>query len=1277
VSLDDYVSDYGTSDANMNWSVTGEDTLTVSVDNRILTVSAPGDDWFGSKTLSVTATDSDPNDPKSATVTVDYTITPVNDPPAFTLSGDLTVEEDFTTTETVTVTPDVLPYGEEGQVVTYSLTPSSVDFAAISFSSSDGTVTFTDVENEYGSQQFTVTANDNQVENNTFEQTFDLTINGANDVPIADEIVISPYEDTPKEFTLTASDIDGDSLTFLIVNSPSNGTLSGTIPNLTYTGNQDYHGSDFFTFSVNDGNLLDTATVTVSVNAVNDAPTLDDQSLSFDEDGSVSITIAGNDVDGDTLTYAIITSPSHGTISGTLPNITYTPTDNYNGADSVAVNVSDGSLMDTAMVMITVNAVNDAPVINLPSGYLFLATNLPDTVDFDPYIHDVENDNLTLTINVSEDSLIATVSDLQVTFNTIGDWEGSDSVHVTVSDGVLSRSDTVEVTVRLENHDPVFVNLPDTLDFDEDTSTDIDFGSYISDSDGDGMGLTATGNTSILVSISENIVTMSAPENWHGMESIFFTVSDGTGSSLDSILVRFNNVNDAPLANVLTESTQEDSSIVITLSGSDIDGDNLTFTIVNSPAHGVITGTSPDFTYTPTNHYNGTDNFTFSASDGMLLDTASVSLIVSAINDAPAFTLNNDITIDEDFADLDTTIITMNATPFGEENQVISYSIFPVTVDFATISIHTATGEISLSSIVDKNGSQEFTVTADDGESTNNIYSQTFMLTVSPVNDSPEFSLSGNINVYEDFVTTETVMVTPEDISYGEEGQTVVYSLSPEAVDFADVSIDANTGTVTITAVEDMNGSQEFIVTANDGQSENNLSTQTFTLSVFAVNDPPDFAISGDVTVDEDFSTIEMVTVTPVAVPADELEQTVTYSISPTSVDFATAQFDTAAGSVTITSMEDMFGSQQFTITADDGEEENYTAAHTFTLTVNPVNDAPAFTLSGDVTVDEDFTSADTVIVTPAEIPFGEEDQTVTYSLTPASVTFAAVSIDTSTGEIAFTAAADSNGSQEFTVVADDVEAANNTYEQTFILTVNAVNDAPVVADVEMEIEEDTSAPIPFSGYDVEDDSLTYSIVVQPSYGTIENGIYTPNPNFYSIDQFTYRATDGQLESNIGTITITVDTENDPPVGTTQNVITMEETPVIITLSGSDPESDSLTFALVSDAVHGTLALFDEEVTYTPELNYVGLDSFFFSVSDGEFSDTTAVYLTVLNVNDAPVAGELADSLDEDSVGEFTLTASDIDGDNLIFTVVSLLIMVQQCFRKMYSLTHRMKTTSV
>ena len=193
--------------------------------------------------------------------------------------------------------------------------------------------------------------------------TFTVTVNSVNDAPVAVSQAVAGAEDSPLLITLAGTDVDGDPLTFT-AGSVTHGTLTGTAPNLTYTPVANYNGSDSFTFTVNDGTVGSAAaTVSITVGAANDSPVAVAQAVTTAEDAPLAITLAGTDIDGDPLTFAVGT-PSNGTLSGTAPNLTYTPNANFNGSDSFTFTVNDGTASSAAAtVSITVTAVNDPPIL--------------------------------------------------------------------------------------------------------------------------------------------------------------------------------------------------------------------------------------------------------------------------------------------------------------------------------------------------------------------------------------------------------------------------------------------------------------------------------------------------------------------------------------------------------------------------------------------------------------------------------------------------------------------------------------------------------------------------------------------------------------------------------------------------------------------------------------------------------------------------------------------------------------------------------------------------
>ncbi|HMQ01275.1 MAG TPA: Ig-like domain-containing protein, partial [Cyclobacteriaceae bacterium] len=235
------------------------------------------------------------------------------------------------------------------------------------FSLSSNRVRYTPNASYLGPDSFTFMANDGAANSNL--ATISIDVIPINNPPIADDQSVETDEDIQVDITLTGTDPDGDALSFIIVAQPSHGTLSGAGANQTYTPNPGYSGNDSFTFKVNDGRIdSEIATVSITVNPVNKPPVAvplaSDQCIEVMEDTPGAIVLQASDPDGDALTYIIVTPPSHGTLSGTAPNLTYTPEANYFGPDEFTFKVNDGEFdSNVASVCIEVIGVNDPPFI--------------------------------------------------------------------------------------------------------------------------------------------------------------------------------------------------------------------------------------------------------------------------------------------------------------------------------------------------------------------------------------------------------------------------------------------------------------------------------------------------------------------------------------------------------------------------------------------------------------------------------------------------------------------------------------------------------------------------------------------------------------------------------------------------------------------------------------------------------------------------------------------------------------------------------------------------
>jgi len=200
-------------------------------------------------------------------------------------------------------------------------------------------VTYTPDPDSNGEDSFTFKANDGIDDSNI--ATVTVTVDPVNDAPEADPQTVTTDEDVPVDITLTGSDVDGDSLAFLVTSGPSHGTLGGSDDLLTYTPDADYHGSDSFDFVVNDGTEDSAAaTVTIDVGSVNDPPVASDDGYTTDEDTPLAVGAPGvlandTDTEGDALSALLAVAPSSGILDLSADgSFTYTPDPDFNGTDT-------------------------------------------------------------------------------------------------------------------------------------------------------------------------------------------------------------------------------------------------------------------------------------------------------------------------------------------------------------------------------------------------------------------------------------------------------------------------------------------------------------------------------------------------------------------------------------------------------------------------------------------------------------------------------------------------------------------------------------------------------------------------------------------------------------------------------------------------------------------------------------------------------------------------------------------------------------------------------
>lgn len=1031
-----------------------------------------------------------------------------------------------------------------------------------------------------------------------------------NGSPVATPQTLTTTEDVPLSVVLAGSDPDGNTLTFLLGTRPANGTLTGTPPNLTYTPNPNFAGTDQFTFKVYDGTEPSAyATVTINVTGVNDAPVAPSQTLSVRQSTARSFTLAANDADGDPLTYTVLTNPTQGTLSGTAPNLVYTPTGSFVGTDSFTWKVNDGTVDSATATLTFTVAANGAPTANAQS--VTLNEDVPTAIRLSGT--DPNGDPLTYTVVTQPSNGTLTGTAPSLTYRPNLNWSGSDSFTFKVSDGLLdSATATVSLSVGAVNDAPIAKSQVVTGI--EDTPTNITLTGY----DAEGAALTYVIDTlpvsGTLTGTPPN-VTFTPVTNATTSVSFSFHVNDGVrDSSPANVVINITPVNDVPIASDISRSSNEDSQVGVTLSAYDPESNPITYAVVTQPAHGTLSGTPPNLTYMPQANWNGTDTFTYKANDATAGDSniATVTVTVAPVNDAPvpnAQTVNGTEDTPVSFtltgSDVDGDPLTFTVT--GVYAGTVSGT--PPNLTFTPNANYASTAYVSFS--------------VSDGLITSGTATVTIVLAPTP--DAPT---ANNVQVTTAEDTQATVYFSATDpdgtsaFTYTVLTQPAHGTLSGTGSTYRWYQPDPN-----------WNGTDSFTYKANDGALDSPPATVTITVT--PVDDPPTVP-TVSVSLDEDSSA-------PVTLLGSDPEGTaVTFTVT---TQPARGTLSGVAPNLTFTATPNANGYDGFQYRVTDATGKS--TVSTANIYITPINDTPT---ADDVAV---TTNEDTMVgITLA----GNDAETT--SLTYTIVTPPSHGTLTGTGKTrTYSPSLDWNGTDTFTYSASDGLLTSNI--ATVAITVNAVEDAPRATSQTVTTPEETAVNITLGGMDPEGAAITYAVLTQPTRGTLSgsapNLTFTPNTNAYGGDWFSFRVNDGALNSATAYVTINITNVNDAPVASPSAVTTNEDTTVSVPLQVSDPDPNTtLSYTIVTPPTKGTLTNGTGNVKfYKPNLNANGTDSFTFKASDGTLeSNVETVTVTITPVNDVPVAQGKSVTLPTNG-GAVTLTATDADNDPLTWTILT------------------------
>jgi VCBS repeat-containing protein len=1226
-----------------------------------------------SGTVTVTVTDGGEDSATGDTENFTVSVTAVNDPPTITSTAGTSATEDVQYSYQVAVTD--VDDSNNGTDLSFSLSNQPTGMVV----SSTGLITWTPSEGVTTSGVVTVTVQDGG-ENGAAADTenFTVSVTAVNDSPqITSTAGTLATEDIQYSYQVAVTDPDdtnnGTDLTFALSNEPSGMVVSST-GLITWTPTDGVTTSGSVTVTVNDGGedsaTGDSEIFTVAVTAVNDSPSITSSAgTSATEDVQYSYQVAVTDVDdsnnGTDLTFSLSNQPTGMVVSST-GLVTWTPLEGVTTSGLVTVTVQDGgedgATSDSENFTVSVTAVNDAPQItSTPS------TSATEDVQYSYQVSvsdpDDSNNGTDISFALSNQPSGMVVSSTGlVTWTPTNGVTTSGQVTVTVSDGgedgAVAATQNWTVTVGGVNDAPIITSTAGT------TATEDVLYSYqvaVTDPDDSNNGTDLTFSlvnepTGMTVS-STGLIQWIPVEGQLSSGAVTVSVADGgeNGALPDSevFTVTVTPVNDSPqITSAPSTSAIEDnlySYQVVTADPDDANnGTDLSFVLSNQPT-GMTVNSTGLISWTPTNGVISSGEVTITVTDGgedgAIAATQSWTVSVDGVNDPPVITSTATTTAIEDVLYQYQVLVTDPDDVNNGTDLTFSLTNAPVGM---TVS---STGLVEWIPFEGQLTSDSVTVTvADGGESGALPDTETFTVTVTPVNDSPFIASAASTSATEDVeYRYQVVVIDPDDDNNGTD-LTYVLTNAPSGM------VVSNTGLITWTPSNGVTTSGEVTITVSDGGEDGAVSdAQNWTVTVDAVNDAPVISSTASTSAIEDILYSYQVQVTDPDDSNNGTDLSFSLTNAPTGMSVSTT------GLVTWTPTEGQLTSGDVTLTVSDGGENNAQPdAETFTVLVTSVNDSPTISSTAVTSATEDTQYRYQVTVVDPDDTNDGSSLTFALSGEPTGMTVS------STGLITWTPEEGTFTSGQVTViVADGGEDGASSDAQAWTVTVTTVNDSPVITSTAgTQATEDELYSYQLVVNDPDDSNngtdLTFSLSGAPTGMTVsDTGLisWTPVEGQLSSGQVSISVSDGGEDGSVAAVeqfTVTVTPVDDAPT-ITSTAITMatEDVAYQYDVDATDPENSVLAFSLSTAPVGMSIDDASGVISWTP-LEGVVLEAVTVLVSDGVNTDSQSFSVAVTPVNDPPVfTSSPVTVATEDIEYSYTLTASDVENDGLTFSLIS------------------------
>jgi hypothetical protein len=1073
-----------------------------------------------------------------------------------------------------------------------------------------------------------------------------IKINPVNDCPVqvAAWEPVAGQEDTDLVLSglLNAfHDVDGNTLSFCILDEvngfESRWSRTGV---LTLTPPAEMSGQWNLFICITDGVCQTGAFLDISLAAVNDPPALPaTAALSLQEDGSLVAAYPVSDVDSpQVFVQASSSDPGLAVGWSAAQGLQLLPAPDWNGQATVTVTACDapngGGACRTSQILVTVAAVNDAPVLALlpdvqmdEDGRLEL---LPDYGDVDSanLVVDAECAQPLLGVQWHDESGMLVVAPAL-------DWHGQAQVTVRVSDGqggTAERDFLVEVAPV--NDAPVQPAAL-ALELDEDGALGLPW--LVTDVDGPQLSVQVASDQPGLTGVwSAGQLLLTALDDWNGTAQLTVTACDGGAPEAcvtRQLAVTVRAVNDAPvLAELVDVSFPEDVAWEQELDFSDIDSGEL-FVTVSSDAAGLDAQWLGDrLRLVPVEDWNGQALVSVVVSDeaSRALAQGQFTVTVLAVNDAPVQPAAQALELDEDGA-LGLPWLVTDVDGPQLSVQVVS--------NRPELAGSWSDGMLTLTASNDWNGTAQLTLTACDGGAPEACVTRQLAVTVRAVNDAPVLAELVDVSFPEDVAWEQELDFS--DIDSGELFVTV-------SSDAAGLGAQWLGDRLRLVPVEDWNGQALVSVVVSD-EASRALAQGQFTVTVLAVNDAPVQPAAQALELDEDgvlglpwFVTDVDGPQLSVQVASDQPGLTGVWS----------------AGQLLLTALDDWNGTAQLTVTACDDGAPEACVTRQLAVTVRAVNDAPMVPALEAVNLPED---GDLLV----ELAIVDVDGPALAVAVDSDTPQLAAQWLADTGQLRLTPAADWNGTATLSLSACDLHPeAPLCASGLLVVHVMAENDSPVLGELaDVVLEEDGELLVPVDAQDVDSQQLVFAVVCDRAELAVQwleaqgSVRLDPQADWNGEALVTVTVSDeAERLLDSASFNVTVTPVNDAPQLADPGPLSLsEDGELLVSLSLVDVDGPELALTVDCDTPELVAVWLVEtgQLRLQPAADWSGTALVTLSACDTDpqapLCDTQVVPVTVLAVNDAPAIGDVADQLmDEDGRLEVALLLSDVDNTELV-----------------------------